>query len=151
MARPVCFARFDQQLQAFDAHALERVGRGARLVGAAAQHGRAGLLDRVGDLQQLAAALDAARPGHHRQLLAADRGRANIDDGVLAPELAAGQLVGRQDGDRLFDAVHHLERGRLQRPLVADDADDGALGALAQMRLKAQLVDAAGDMFDFGS
>ena len=53
--------------QALDAQALERVGRGPRLERATAQDRGAGGRDRVGGLEQLVAALDRARAGHHRQ------------------------------------------------------------------------------------
>ena len=89
------FSRFDEQFQACHSHALERVRRRARFKRAAAQHRGARLFHSMGDFQQLATALDAARAGDHSQLLAANTCGANRDDRVLPPELAAGQFVGR--------------------------------------------------------
>ncbi len=43
-------ARLCEELQTIDLHALEAVGRGARLVSAAAEHVRPGRLDRSGGL-----------------------------------------------------------------------------------------------------
>ena len=96
-----------------------------------------------------APAFDAARPSHDRQTLAADLRGSDVYDSVFTPPLAAGQLVLRQDGDRLLNAVHKLKNCRFQRALVADDTDNGALGSLAQVRLEPQLVDAVGDVLNF--
>ena len=61
-----------QQPQALLTQALEGVRARARLVGAAAQHRRAGLGDDLGRGQGLVARLDRARPGDEREVLAAD-------------------------------------------------------------------------------
>ena len=76
--------RLLQQAEALVAEALERVRRGARLVGAAAQQLRAGVLDRVRGLEQHVARLDGARAGDRHEVLAADLVAVDVDDGPLA-------------------------------------------------------------------
>ena len=63
-------------------------------------------------------------------------------------ELAAGQLERLQDRQHLLDAGDGGQRLGLQLVLVADDADDGALLALAEVRLEAQFLDAFQDVLD---
>ena len=84
IGRPVSALRLGQQLQALQAEALEGVRRGARLVGAAAQHRRAGVAHDAGGLERLLARLDRARPGDQREMLAADLAAADLEDGALA-------------------------------------------------------------------
>ena len=72
MPRPVASLRLAQQLQAFLFHALEIVGRRARLERAAAQHPGAGRGHALGRLHDLLLALHRARAGHHDELVAAD-------------------------------------------------------------------------------
>ncbi len=57
------------------------------------------------------------------------------DDRVLLVELPAGQLERLHDRQHLLDAGDGLQRLGLQFVLVADDADDGAMLALAQCGL----------------
>ena len=64
--------RLAQQFQPFEFHALEIVGRGARLEGSAAQHPRAGRRHAFGRLHDLLFALHRAGAGHHDELIAAD-------------------------------------------------------------------------------
>ena len=61
-----------QELQAFDAHALEAVGRAARLECAAAKKLRAGRCDLLRAEENLIARLYGARAGHDDDLFAAD-------------------------------------------------------------------------------
>ena len=65
-------------------------------------------------------------------------------------ELAAGQLERLQDRQHLLDAGDGRQRLGLQLVLVADDADDGAMLAPAEVRLEAQLADALEDVVDLG-
>ena len=77
-----------EQAQALDAEPLERVRRGARLVGAAAQHVGAGLLDDPPGREQLVARLDRARAGDQAEVVAADLRAADVEDrrfAVLLP------------------------------------------------------------------
>ena len=107
-------------------------GRGARLERAAAQDRGAGGLDRIGGLEQLVAALDRARPGHHRQRPVADDRIEDPDDGVLGMELARGQLerpADRRDRGDAGQRREALEEGRLARADLADDRDDDVRSA----------------------
>ena len=62
--------------------------------------------------------------------------------------LAAGELERLEDRQHLFDAGDGRQRLGLQLALVADDADDGALLAAAEVRLEAQFADALQDVVD---
>jgi hypothetical protein len=64
---------FGEQAQPLLAEPLERVGRGARLEGTAAEHRGAGIAHSGRGFQHLLARLDRARPGDHREMRAADR------------------------------------------------------------------------------
>ena len=105
----VAVGRFAQQLQALFAHALKAVGRGARLERAAAQHFRAAAGHGFGHLADLIAIFDAARPGHDHHLVAADFDVADLDCGARGFEVAAGQLVRRNDAVAFLDARHDFE------------------------------------------
>ncbi len=108
-----------------------------------------GLLDRVRDLDDHLAALDAARPGHDRDPFAADGRAVGLDDRVLVAEVAAGQLVRLHDAHALLDAVHDLEGGALQQIFIRpDDADDGACFTTTQVDLVAQIFNSTDDGFD---
>ena len=72
------FARLGQQFQSLLLQPLEAVRAGARLERAAAQAGRARLLDDMGDLQDLLSALHRTRPGDDADRAAADLQVANL-------------------------------------------------------------------------
>src|SRR5207244_3818018 len=108
-------ARRAQELQAFDAHALKRVGRGARFVGAAAQHARTGARNAFCRLEELRLALDRARAGHDDDFAAADLDAAGIDDRLLAPECPAGEFVRLTDPHHFLHAVVELELAGIDR------------------------------------
>jgi hypothetical protein len=95
-------------------------------------------------------AFHAARAGHDGDLVAADGDAAHLDYRRLVGEIPAGQLVGLHHAHGALDAVHHL-KGRVgdQMLVGADDADDGARLAPAQMHLVAQLFHPLDDAFDF--
>ena len=65
---------------------------------------------------------------------------ADVDHRVLLLELAAGQLERLQDRQHLLDAGNGRQRLGLELVLVADDADDRAQLAAAQVRLEAELA-----------
>ena len=69
-----------QNLQPLLAQSLERVGRGARLVGAAAEELAAGVLDALGDGARLVERLDRARTADDDDAVAADVDAADVDD-----------------------------------------------------------------------
>ena len=110
IGRPVCGLGLGQQPQALLAQALEGVGRGARLVGAAAEHRGPGGRHRVGGVQRLLARLDGARAGDHREVVAADPAPGDVQHAARAVgDLAGGQLVGLGDRDHVVDPGRALE------------------------------------------
>ena len=118
-----------EQVQSLRAQALEGVGGGAGLERAAAQHGRAGLFDALGDLRHLLAALHGAGADHHRDGAVADLELAHVDDGVVRVEFAVGLLVRLLDaGQALHDRVG-LNNVRVDRGGVPDQAQHGGLRA----------------------
>ena len=138
--------------EAFLGQALEFVGRGARLVGAAAQEGRALRLHRLGGGHELLLALDRAGAGHEAELLArADFLAVDLDDGVLALlGFAADELVALLHAVDVLDLRPGGERlERLVRVLVADGGDDGLDLAVDGARLVAELRHFGDDFFDF--
>ena len=128
-------------------------GRGARLERAAADDRGAGRLDRVSRVEQLLAALDRARPGHHRERAVADDRVEDRDDRVLGVELARGQLERAGDRGDALDAgqrAETLEQGRPARADLADDGDRRPLGADVIERRQALGEDLALDAEDLG-
>ena len=118
-----------------------------RLVGAAAQDVRAGLLDGDRGLDELFAALDRAGAGDDHEAVAADLHAADLDHGRLRLDLGAGELVRLEDRDDLLDAGERLER--LQAGLAAlvpDRADDVALDAVDDVGLVAEVADPLEDL-----
>ena len=84
-----------EQAQALRAEPLEAVRRRARLVGAAAEHRRAGSRPPVRDADQLVARLDRAGPGDQREVVAADLvARRSRSRCPTMRELGRGELVG---------------------------------------------------------
>ena len=117
MGRPVASRASARYSSPLSAQALEVVGAGARLEGAAAQHGGAGLLDGVGDLDDLFAALDAARAGHDDDLVAAD---AHLLPSTSMTVLSGRvvrlrQLVRLLDAHGVQHAFHWSKMSRLTR------------------------------------
>src|SRR6185436_957107 len=139
---PGLLAGEGEDLEPLAAQPLERVGRGARLERAAAQHAGAALRDAAGALEGLLGGLDRAGAGHDGERPAAHpHVAAYLDDRVLLLEVAARQLVGLQDGDHLLDARERLEVRRVHLPFVADDADHGGLLPFGHVRLEAVRLD----------
>ena len=135
-----------EELQALGLHALEGVGGGAGLEGAAPEELGPGLLHAFGDAANLLLALHGAGPGNKGQpaaanLLAAGQG----DDGVVGVELAVGLFVGLLHA---LDALHKilgLDILRVDGGGVADKAQHGAVGAHPGVHLHAVL---AGEFLD---
>ena len=75
---------------------------------------------RLGHLADLIAVFDAARSGHDDHVIAADFDIADLDHGARGFEVAAGQLVGRNDAMAFLDARHHFEIDGVH---IADRAD----------------------------
>ena len=103
-ARPVSSRAAASILQAFFFEALEAVRTGARLERAAAEGGRAGLLDARADADDLLFAFDGAGAGDDAEVAAADGEAAGADDGRLRLGFEAGDFVRREDGQHFIDA-----------------------------------------------
>ena len=146
--RPVCSRASARSSRPFSAEALEGVGRGARLEGAAAQHRGAGRFGGHGGREDLVRRLHRAGAGDEGEVAAADLAAAHVDDRVGRPELAAHQLVRLEDGDHPIDAGERLDGQGGQLLAVADGADDGDPLALRHVRLGADLLDAVDDVVD---
>ncbi len=143
MSRPKRSRISAENLEAVFGETLERIRRGARLVGAAAEEARAGASNVLGGSEGLVAALDGARAGHDGNLVAADGGVGigEADDRVFFLEIAADQLVGLADADDFLHARHLVEGAGIKLGLVAGDADGGALRAGHGVRAEAQTLD----------
>ncbi len=138
-----------EQPQALLAEALEGVGRGAGLVGAAAQQRAAGVLHDARRRHQLVARLHRAGPGDHREVLAADLPAVDLDDRALADaQLTGGQLVGLQDRHRVVDPGCALEFEASDVLDVPDRADHGHRLPARRMRTSAHRLDPLDDGLD---
>jgi fumarate hydratase class II len=129
------FTSFAQDLQRFNSQALELIRRGARLIGPAAQHGRACALHPLRSLQQLLARFHRAGTSNDDHFGTADSyasrlSSSNFDHRRLRPRLTADEL--KRLGDR--DDIVHARGDRkgldfVAAPTAADCRNDGALGA----------------------
>ena len=142
--------RAGQHLQPLLAEALEGVGRGARLEGAAPEDLRPLGRHVAGGLHQHLDALDGAGAGHHHDLVAADGDVSDPNRGVARLPLAAGQLVGLGDLDDLLDARQVGESLAVGVGVAADDADHGAVLAVRDLRCQPELADLLDDGVDLG-
>ena len=147
--RPVASRASASSLQPLLLQPLEAVGGGARLEGAAAQHVRAGRLDRR------AVSMSCSR-------LSTEQGPAMTtkpSPPILTPptsmtvgsglDLAAGELVRLEDRHDLLDARERLQRLQARlAALVADGADDVALDAVDDVRLVAEVADPLEDLVE---
>src|SRR5262249_23072123 len=125
---------------------------GARLERSATQDVRAGGANPAGDLVQDFVTLDGARTRDHAQTAAADLDLTDGDHRILTLKVATGQLEGLEDRQHLLDARNGRQRFGAHLVLVADDTDNGPHFALAEVRLEAQLLDVAQQVFElFGS
>ena len=149
--KPGGFARLRQQLEPFFFHALKIVRRCARFESAAAQELRAGRRHGLGGFHDLLFALDGTRAGHGDELVAADLGAADADDGALLAELLADELVGRGNPHGLLDAGGRFERFEAGFDISADadDADHDSFLAFDGMHSKAEFLNSFRDMFHF--
>ena len=137
-------ADLGHDLQPFFAQTLERIGRGARLVGASAEELGSGAGDALGNGEGLVAALDGAGAGDDGEVGAADGDGefGKLDDRVVGLGVAADKFVGLGDADDFLHARHFFERPGFDLALVAGDADGGALRA-------GHGVGAVSERFDF--
>ena len=142
-------AGLGQQLQALFLQALEAVGAGARLEGAAAQAGRSRLLDHVGDVEDLLPALDGAGPGDHADGTAADRrGPSTLTTVGSFLTSVDGHLVRRQDRDHFLHSFPCFQGLLGPVALFAQGGDDGALGADDDVAAQPELFDPLDDVVD---
>ena len=138
-----------EQPQALLSEALEGVGRGAGLVGAAAEQRGAGVAHGAGGDQDLVARLDGARPGDEREVLTADLSSLDVDDRSLADShLRGGELVRLEDRYDLGDAGCTLEAEPGHVLAIADRADHGDLLAARGVGAGADGLDAVDDGLD---
>ncbi len=122
----VRIGRFAHQLEAGNAHALEGIGRTARLECASAQKSAARRLHALGRLEDLFAAFDRARAGHGQHVLAAElHAVAELDDRAFGPEGAAGQLVGRADAVDVQHAGQQLKLAQVEAGRGAHAGQNG--------------------------
>jgi hypothetical protein len=129
-----------QQLQPLDAHALEAVGRAARLVRASAQELCARGGGQLRAQQDLLARFDRAGPGHDDDLLAADHHAVGERDlGALRPEAAPRQLVRRGDAVGVVYAMQHLELHHIEVRRRAHPGEDGLVRAGGAVNVEPEL------------
>ena len=145
------FARFGQKPQSGSPQALERIGRGAGLPGAAAEDHGASLLHLAGRLEDLALGLDGARPRDGRDLRAAHGDAAReANHGVLLLPLAAHLFVGLGDVDDVLHPRQRFQTRCVHAAVVPHQADGGALGAGHGAGLVAHFLDHRDDALDLG-
>ncbi len=77
--------------------------------------------------QDLFFVLDRARPGDHANVSAAERERPGFDNRRFLACFPAGDLVGSEDRQHLFDLVARLEFLLGTVPFIADGGHDGPL------------------------
>src|SRR5436190_1832771 len=144
--------RLGEQPQALLPQPLEGVGRGARLVGAAAEQGRPRLADDARGLQRDVARFDGAGAGDHGEALTAHLASVDLKHRALAVrDLRRGELVGLEDRHHPVDARLALQPKALDARVlldVADRADHGDARAAAAMGARARLFDLPDDRVD---
>ena len=151
ICRPVAFLGLLQQLQAVEFHALEIVGRSARLEGAAAQDLGAGRGHRFGGLHDLLLGLHRARARHDDELVAADFDAVDAHLRALLLEFLADELVGRGDPHRPFDSGRGFERfetGGHVAPTPTTPITTRSSPSI-EWTLKSEFANALADMVDF--
>ena len=105
-----------QQLKALLLQSLERVRRGARLEGVAAQDGGARLCHRLCRGEELLSRFDGTGPGDRRKMPAADQyATTDIDDRVLLLKVPADELERLQHRNRSLDPGKGLPGKLLNR------------------------------------
>ena len=147
MRSPKLFADFGHDFQGFDAEALECVGRGARLVGAAAEELRAGAATRSAmakacsrlSMEHGPATMARSRP----PMVASVPGKRMTVSSSFTSRLAS--LYGLRDADDFGDAGQLFEVAAVDFALVAGDADGGALGSGEGVGAKTQLLNMLAD------
>src|SRR2546430_802427 len=116
-------ARLLEDLERLLAESLERVRRGARLEGTAAEHRHSCGRDAACGLHRLGARLHGARAGDETEVPVADATAAGLDHGRVRRELSRAELVRLEDPQHLLDARIALERQCGEQLALADRAD----------------------------
>ena len=132
--------RLAEEVESALAHALVGVGRGAGLVGAAAEHRGTRRLDAPGDADEVLA-LNRAGSGDYLKVAAADGNAAAVHYRVGRVELAVGFLKGLRDALHALDDVHRFEQEGVDLGRIAHKADDRLVLAVADVRCEALLLD----------
>ena len=140
------FLCFQEQLDAFSAHALEGVWRGARLECAAAQDRCAGSLDALCHLDDLRFAFNRAWTSDQRQRAAADLCVADFDDRILRMEFAVRVFVWFLDAGDALDNFQRFDELNVYAGSVADKADDRVGVPLGEVELEALLFEPVGEL-----
>ena len=122
-------ARLGQQLESFDAQALEGVRRGPGLERAAAQHSGACLFDIGGNGDDLVAILNRAGSGNDNHLRSAKDDAADLDERGRLTKFVGNELVRLEDGSNRLDSGDGRQRLLADGVLRANDPDDDAHGA----------------------
>ena len=103
-SRLLASAASRSSFQAFNAVALERIGRAAGFEGAAAQNARASPGNLFRDLENLLARFYRAGAGHDDDLVAADaESIAEFDNRAFRAEGSSCKLIGRADAVNVLD------------------------------------------------
>ena len=149
MGIPVASRAFYHVKDALGLEALEGVGRGAGLVSAAAEEGRAAGLDPLCDAEGLLFALDAAGAGHDSDLLlAADFDAAAVDDGICRVEQAVGTLIGGGNTGHVVDPGVGEDVALVDLGGIAHEAEDIVVLAGDEGDVEALLFEAVNDFLE---
>ncbi len=135
------FAGSGEDVQRLLTVSAEGVGAGPRLEGAAAQDVAARRFHGAGALHHVFFAVHGARAGHEADAAVADREVADLDDGVVSVNFAAGQLEWLADADDGVDALNAAELIDQLRVDVAEDGDDCPLVAVDAVVLEPEFAD----------
>ena len=122
-----------QQLQPVGLQALEVVGRGSGLEGAAAEHVGSCRLHVLGDGDDLVVALHGAGAGDHGEVSPAHLHAGDVNNAVQGVEFAVGALEGL---GHALDGVHDVQPHNqilVQLGRVADNTHDGGKLPLGHM------------------
>ena len=95
---------------------------------ATAQTGCSSLLDRACDGENLVFALDGAGSGNDADVSSADAEIADLYAGGIGLGFETGDLVGRQDGDDLFDLIVRFQGFPFAVSFFTDGGNHGSLG-----------------------
>src|SRR5216683_99189 len=139
------------KLEARFTHALEGVGRSARLEGAGAQDFCASFCDAFSDGVDLLAGFHRAGTSGNDDLRAADfDAAAEIDDGAFGLELAAGEFERLGNAHDFAHAVEQFEVAMIEVAVNADGAEDGVRLAGGAVNVEAAANEPVDDMLDLG-